>query len=168
MDILLLERLVPEALAWLESRHSVETRPELAGDPSALTALDNGARWIRSVQNPDGGWGESCAGYDEGRIVVAPSTVSQTSWALLGLAAAGDVSSHAVECGVRYLLDQQKPDGTWDERLATGTGFPRVFYLTYHLYRNYFPILALSECRPGPLRPENAAPGSEPTTASGV
>lgn len=125
---------------------------QATGDPAALPALDTAARWLRSIQNKDGGWGESCAGYDEGRFIPADSTASQTAWALLGLAAAGDLSSPAVERGVRYLLEHQKPDGTWDEHLATGTGFPRVFYLTYHMYRNYFPILALAACQPGKAR----------------
>lgn len=122
------------------------------GDASVTAALESGAQWIRSVQNKDGGWGESCAGYDEDRFVAAESTASQTAWALLGLAAAGDISSHAVEQGVQWLLDRQNEDGTWTEHLATGTGFPRVFYLTYHLYRNYFPILALNACQPGRQR----------------
>lgn len=118
------------------------------GDTAARDAIQRAARWIRSVQNVDGGWGESCKSYDVDRFVPAPSTASQTAWALLGLAAAGDLTSSAVERGVRYLLETQQPDGTWNETLATGTGFPRVFYLTYHLYRQYFPLLALHECRP--------------------
>ena len=73
-----------------------------------------------------------------------PQTPSQTAWALLGLSAAGDRGSEAVRRGVNWLLDRQKPDGAWDEELATGTGFPNVFYLNYHLYRHYFPILALA------------------------
>ncbi len=103
------------------------------------------AEWLRSIQNADGGWGESCSAYDEGCFVPAPSTASQTAWAILGLAAGGDTSSSSVRKGVEYLLETQKDDGTWDETLATGTGFPRVFYLTYHLYRNAFPLLALNE-----------------------
>jgi squalene-hopene/tetraprenyl-beta-curcumene cyclase len=99
------------------------------------------------VQNEDGGWGESCASYNEGRFVPAPSTPSQTAWALLGLVAAGLGDTEALTHGVRHLVDSQKPDGTWDESLATGTGFPNVFYLRYTLYRNYFPLLALSQAR---------------------
>lgn len=118
------------------------------GDPAARPAMQEAARWLRSVQNPDGGWGESCSSYDEDRFVPEQSTASQTAWGLLGLAAAGDTGSRSVERGVDYLLSTQKPDGTWDEELATGTGFPRVFYLTYHLYRLYFPLLALATLRP--------------------
>ena len=104
-------------------------------------------KWIASVQNEDGGWGESCASYNEGRFVPAPSTPSQTAWALLGLIAAGQGDTEALVRGVRHLVDTQKPDGTWDEHLATGTGFPNVFYLRYTLYRNYFPLLALTQAR---------------------
>jgi squalene-hopene/tetraprenyl-beta-curcumene cyclase len=100
--------------------------------------------WLRSIQNADGGWGESCESYAAHSFVSAPSTASQTAWAILGLIAGGDDSSLSVTKGIEHLIVTQRPDGTWDESLATGTGFPRVFYLTYHLYRNSFPLLALS------------------------
>jgi squalene-hopene/tetraprenyl-beta-curcumene cyclase len=100
--------------------------------------------WLRSVQNADGGWGESCASYDNGCFTPAPSTPSQTAWAILGLIAGGDAGSLSVRNGIEYLLDTQDSDGSWREELATGTGFPRVFYLNYHLYKDYFPLLALS------------------------
>ncbi len=100
--------------------------------------------WLRSIQNADGGWGESCASYDNSAFTPAPSTASQTAWGILGLIASGDTSSISVQNGIEYLLETQTSDGTWDEELATGTGFPRVFYLTYHLYRHSFPLLALA------------------------
>jgi len=100
--------------------------------------------WLRSVQNADGGWGESCASYDNGVFTPAESTPSQTAWALMGLIAGGDDSSLSVQHGIEYLLETQNADGSWDEELATGTGFPKVFYLNYHLYKDYFPLLALS------------------------
>jgi len=103
-----------------------------------------GAEWLRSVQNADGGWGESCASYDQDQFVEAPSTASQTAWALLGLLAGGDTASESVQRGFEFLLRTQNDDGSWDEELATGTGFPCVFYLTYHLYRQSFPTLALA------------------------
>ncbi|MGH9533160.1 MAG: squalene--hopene cyclase [Terriglobales bacterium] len=104
------------------------------------------AEWLRSVQNADGGWGETCDSYDDpARRGIGPSTPSQTAWAVLGLQAAGDLRSDSAHRGVAYLLQHQKRDGSWDERHFTGTGFPRVFYLAYHLYRNYFPLLALTE-----------------------
>jgi len=107
-------------------------------------ALSKAARWLRSVQNPDGGWGESCASYDRDGFVAAGSCASQTAWALLGLAAAGDRESAAARRGLEFLLERQRPDGTWPEDATTGTGFPQVFYLTYGMYRDYFPLLALA------------------------
>ncbi|MGA9624675.1 MAG: squalene--hopene cyclase [Bryobacteraceae bacterium] len=100
--------------------------------------------WLRSIQNADGGWGESCASYDHGVYTPGPSTPSQSAWAILGLIAGGDAASSSVEHGIEYLLRTQRPDGSWREELATGTGFPKVFYLNYHLYKDYFPLLALS------------------------
>jgi squalene-hopene/tetraprenyl-beta-curcumene cyclase len=111
------------------------------------------AEWIRMVQNPDGGWGETCGSYDDPSTRgVGPSTPSQTAWALLGLLAAGDTRSDSVAKGIRWLVSKQTEEGTWDESaegrngeaIYTGTGFPRVFYLAYHLYRDYFPLLALT------------------------
>ncbi len=100
--------------------------------------------WLRAVQNADGGWGESCASYERNTFVSAPSTASQTAWAVLGLLASGDNDSLSLRKGIEWLMDRQGEDGSWDEELATGTGFPRVFYLTYHHYKQSFPLLALS------------------------
>src|SRR5262249_7919329 len=100
--------------------------------------------WLRSIQDADGGWGESCASSDPGRFPRGGSPPSQTGWALLGLMAGGDHSSRSLHQGIEYLLETQRPDGSWNESLSTGTGFPKVFYLTYHLYRLYFPLLALA------------------------
>jgi squalene-hopene/tetraprenyl-beta-curcumene cyclase len=113
----------------------------------AQAAMKRGAAFLRSVQNSDGGWGESCASYAVNRFVPAASTPSQTAWAILGLIAAGERNSPQVLRGVQFLLDTQAGDGSWQEDLATGTGFPKVFYLTYHLYRHYFPLLALATFR---------------------
>jgi squalene-hopene/tetraprenyl-beta-curcumene cyclase len=118
-----------------------------AHDRTASRAIWKAGRWIASVQNADGGWGESCASYGEGRFVAAPSTPSQTAWGLLGLMATGQSESESLARGARYLINTQRADGTWDETLATGTGFPGVFYLRYTLYRNYFPLLALAQVR---------------------
>ncbi|HEY0797359.1 MAG TPA: squalene--hopene cyclase [Acidisarcina sp.] len=119
--------------------------------------IQQAAEWIRMVQNADGGWGETCGSYDDPTTRgVGPSTPSQTAWALLGLLAAGDTRSDSVAKGIKWLLGKQQHDGSWDEStgqgatrqaIYTGTGFPRVFYLAYHLYRNYFPLLALTTYR---------------------
>jgi squalene-hopene/tetraprenyl-beta-curcumene cyclase len=128
--------------------------------------VQQAAEWIRSVQNADGGWGESCTSYDDPVARgIGPSTPSQTAWGVLGLLAAGDTRSDSVAKGVRWLVDRQKPEGDWDESAAgrngeaiyTGTGFPRVFYLAYHLYRNYFPLLALTTYRRAREREDLAA-----------
>ena len=107
--------------------------------------VQQGAEWLRMVQNSDGGWGETCSSYDDPSIRgIGPSTPSQTAWAIMGLLAAGDTRSESVQRGILRLLETQRPDGSWDEKEYTGTGFPRVFYLAYHMYRDYFPLLALS------------------------
>jgi squalene-hopene/tetraprenyl-beta-curcumene cyclase len=103
--------------------------------------------WLRAIQNADGGWGESCASYDNGTFTPAPSSPSQTAWAILGLLAGGDTNSSSVQSGIEWLVEHQGADGGWDENLSTGTGFPRVFYLKYHLYRSAFPVLALATYR---------------------
>jgi squalene-hopene/tetraprenyl-beta-curcumene cyclase len=107
--------------------------------------VQQAAEWLRMVQNADGGWGESCGSYDHPATRgVGPSTASQTAWAVIGLLAAGDTRSDSVRRGVEFLLNDQKKDGSWDETPFTGTGFPKVFYLKYHMYREYFPLLALT------------------------
>ncbi len=105
--------------------------------------------WLLSCQNEDGGWGESCLSYDDplSKGKAGRSTASQTSWALMGLIAAGETDSPAVRNAVAYLLRTQNERGSWDEEEFTGTGFPRFFYLRYHMYRDYFPLLALARYR---------------------
>jgi len=115
-----------------------------SGESDREAHILRGGEWLRSIQNADGGWGESCASYDNGVFTPAESTPSQTAWALMGLIAGGDVNSLSVQHGIEYLLETQSPDGRWEETLATGTGFPKVFYLNYHLYKDYFPLLALA------------------------
>jgi len=115
-----------------------------AGEDPCEAHMLRAGEWLRAIQNADGGWGESCASYDNGVFTPAPSTASQTAWAVMGLLAGGDTGSLSVNHGVEYLVRTQRSDGSWDEELATGTGFPKVFYLTYHLYRQYFPLLALA------------------------
>jgi len=107
--------------------------------------VQQAAEWLRMVQNSDGGWGETVGSYDDPSLRgTGESTASQTAWAIMGLLSAGDTRSDSVARGVAFLLRIQKVDGSWDEPLYTGTGFPRVFYLAYHLYRQYFPLIALT------------------------
>jgi squalene-hopene/tetraprenyl-beta-curcumene cyclase len=116
--------------------------------------VQQAAEWIRMVQNSDGGWGETCGSYEDPNTRgVGPSTPSQTAWALLALLAAGDDRSDSIAKGVRWLLARQHAEGDWDESMGegsqresiiTGTGFPKVFYLAYTMYRQYFPLMALT------------------------
>jgi squalene-hopene/tetraprenyl-beta-curcumene cyclase len=107
------------------------------------------ADWLIAIQNEDGGWGESCDSYrlDYAGYESAPSTASQTAWALLGLMAAGEVDHPAVARGVAYLQETQAEDGLWNQQHYTGGGFPRVFYLRYHGYPKFFPLWALARYR---------------------
>ena len=105
--------------------------------------------WLVAVQNADGGWGEDAVSYrlDYAGMQQAPSTASQTAWALLGLMAAGEVDHPAVARGIGYLMATQAEKGLWDEPRYTATGFPRVFYLRYHGYAKFFPLWALARYR---------------------
>lgn len=120
-----------------------------AGLESDEPMVARAAEWLKTIQNPDGGWGESCDSYDLDRTghVQAPSTASQTAWALLGLMAAGEVDSEAVERGIDWLAAHQEADGLWGQEHYTGGGFPRVFYLRYHGYPKYFPLWAMARYR---------------------
>ena len=114
-----------------------------AGVRPEKPAIRRAVAWLEAHQNDDGGWGEDMRSYDDPAWVGrGASTPSQTAWALLALLAAGERSA-AVDAGVRWLVDHQRPDGNWDEEHFTGTGFPRDFYINYHLYRLVFPISAL-------------------------
>ncbi len=116
------------------------------GVPTDDPAIVAGVQWLLAHQQPCGGWGESPDTYEFPHLRGQGSpTASQTAWALMGLIAAGMERHPAVARGIRYLTMMQNDDGTWDETEFTGTGFPRVFYLRYHYYRIYFPLLALSQ-----------------------
>src|SRR5207253_183526 len=94
--------------------------------------------WLEQVQQSGGGWGESCRSYDDPAFAgKGVPTASQTAWALLALLAAGEGGSAAVRAGVAYLCATQQADGDWHEDQFTGTGFPKVFYLKYHMYSLY-------------------------------
>jgi squalene-hopene/tetraprenyl-beta-curcumene cyclase len=131
-------------------------------DPSS-PLVGSAADWLISIQNPDGGWGEDGSSYklDYHGYERAPSTSSQTAWALLGLMAAGRLDHQAVARGIGYLLERQGTDGLWLEERYTATGFPRVFYLRYHGYPKLFPLWALARYR-------NLRQGNAERTAFGM
>jgi squalene-hopene/tetraprenyl-beta-curcumene cyclase len=114
-----------------------------AGVLPGKPAIRRAVAWLEEHQNPDGGWGEDMRSYDDQSLAGrGASTASQTAWALLALLAAGGAGP-AADAGIRWLAEHQRSDGTWDEPQFTGTGFPRDFYLNYHIYRLVFPVSAL-------------------------
>jgi squalene-hopene/tetraprenyl-beta-curcumene cyclase len=118
----------------------------LIGEDMAKSYVRKAVGWLASVQHSDCGWGERAESYDHpSRKGMGPSTPSQTAWAIMGLLAAGEGDGTMVRCGIEHLLNHQRPDGSWDEDEWTGTGFPRVFYLKYHYYRHYWPLMALAQ-----------------------
>jgi squalene-hopene/tetraprenyl-beta-curcumene cyclase len=117
-----------------------------AGEDMGLPYVRRAVRWLADHQNADGGWGESVASYrDPAWVGRGDSTPSQTAWALMGLHAAAP-DHPAVASGVAHLARTQREDGSWDEEHYTGTGFPGDFMINYHLYRQYFPVMALARC----------------------
>lgn len=129
------------------------------GVPRDDPAVVAGAQWLLDHQQPSGAWGESPDTYDDPRLRgQGPATPSQTAWAVMGLIAAGLRDHPAVVRGVRFLVDQQQVRGDWQEPEFTGTGFPSVFYLRYHYYPLYFPLMALAMWRQASPGLELAAP----------
>ncbi len=156
------------ALAYLEKEQEADGSwfgrwgvNYIYGTWSALSALNaagadpqgpvvrKAVNWLLSIQNEDGGWGENCESYalDYKGYTPAPSTASQTGWALIGLMAAGEVGHPAVDRGIAWLMRTQGSDGLWPQEHYTGGGFPRVFYLRYHGYPKFFPLWALARYR---------------------
>ncbi len=118
---------------------------ESVGFEMSAPIVRRAVRWLKESQNGDGGWGESCHSYDDPSAAgQGPSTASQTAWAVLGLLAVGEAECPEVQAGIEYLVGTQRADGTWLEAPFTGTGFPKVFYLKYHMYPAYFPLMALA------------------------
>jgi squalene-hopene/tetraprenyl-beta-curcumene cyclase len=110
--------------------------------------LQKGGAWLESVQHEDGGWGERCNTYDDPVFKgQGPSTASQTAWAIMGLCTFGDPERASLIRGIQYLIETQNSDGSWTEHEITGTGFPKVFYLKYDMYRNAWPLLAMATYR---------------------
>jgi squalene-hopene/tetraprenyl-beta-curcumene cyclase len=116
------------------------------GEDLSQSYVKKAVSWLKANQNTDGGWGEGCESYrDPAMKCRGESTASQTSWALLALIAAGEVTSKEVINGIKYLLKTQRVDGTWEEKWFTGTGFPKYFFIRYHNYRNCFPLMAFGK-----------------------
>jgi len=139
-----------------------------AGEDLSEPRYQRAAAWLRARQNDDGGWGELQRSYQDATARgIGPSTPSQTAWALMALFALGDSNSETVRRGVEYLLRTQQYDGSWRDDYWTATGFPKVFYLRYHLYATYFPLWALSLYRQAADFPSAAAAkrASAPVTA---
>ncbi|MFA7494928.1 MAG: squalene--hopene cyclase [Acidithiobacillus sp.] len=115
-------------------------------DPSLQPAMDRAADWLRAMQQKDGGWGEHNDSYGEPGLAGAgqPSTAAQTAWACLGLMAAGDRTSLALQRGIQWLQAHQETGGGWQDPFFNAPGFPKVFYLIYHGYSFYFPLWALA------------------------
>lgn len=119
---------------------------DAVGENMRQPYIRRAVQWLIDHQNADGGWGESCRSYEEPEVYrgVGKSTASQTAWALMGLMAAGIVRHSSVARGVTYLLRTQNASGTWYEPEFTGTGFPKYFFIKYHMYQDYFPLMALA------------------------
>jgi squalene-hopene/tetraprenyl-beta-curcumene cyclase len=118
------------------------------GEDCSSEYVRRAVAWLESRQNPDGGWGETLASYDDPALAGRGDSIpSQTAWALLALFAARRTEGPVVENGIRYLIETQGEDGSWEDPFWNGTGFPRVFYLKYHLYARYFPLWALGVYR---------------------
>ncbi|MGI8827494.1 MAG: squalene--hopene cyclase [Chloroflexota bacterium] len=126
---------VISALVALKSRYPVQDM------------IDRATGWLLAHQNADAGWGESCHSYEDSSFAgIGRSTPSQTAWAVISLQVAGMGQHPACQSGLSYLRESQQ-DGTWKEREYTATGFPRDFYINYHLYRHLFPTMALAGAR---------------------
>jgi squalene-hopene/tetraprenyl-beta-curcumene cyclase len=120
----------------------------MAGETPDQPAIHRAIRWLNQIQNQDGGFGETTDDYIYQRYAPAGHSVaSQTAWALLALTAAGQGFSDSANRAAAWLLENQQADGLWRDSIYTGTGFPRMFYLQYHGYQAYFPLLALARWR---------------------
>jgi len=116
------------------------------GISSQTPCVQKASQWLKSIQNSEGAWSESCESYLAKKYVPLENSVaSQTAWAIMGLLAAGEGHSVEVKKGIEYLLNHQNSEGSWNEKNYTGTGFPGHFYIRYHGYRHYFPLLALGK-----------------------
>ena len=131
---------------WIYGTWCVLAGLESIGEDMAKPYVRKAAATLKAYQNPDGGWGESCGSYADSHLRMrGKSTASQTAWVVMALIAAGEGLSEEAIKGIRFLLREQRPDGTWEEEEFTGTGFPKHFMIRYHNYRNCFPLMALGK-----------------------
>ncbi|MHC4840796.1 MAG: squalene--hopene cyclase [Planctomycetota bacterium] len=133
---------------YIYGTHGVLCGLAAVGEDMSQPWIRKAVDWLYSVQKEDGSWGEDCESYnDEAWHGRGESTPSQTAWALLALMAADDVNDLRVAKGIQWFIDTKNENGGWDEKKFTGTGFPNAFYLNYHFYREYFPLMALARYR---------------------
>jgi squalene-hopene/tetraprenyl-beta-curcumene cyclase len=133
---------------------SVLSALNMIGEDMSSPYVRRAVNWLISRQREDGGWGEDCATYWQHRKNTAKASMpSQTAWAVLGLIASGEVNSETVARGVYYLINQNNKNTGWEDEYFNAVGFPRVFYLKYHGYSLYFPLLALARYKR--LKPSN-------------
>lgn len=126
-----------------------------AGRDMTRPRFRRATEWLQAAQNDDGGWGETCASYeDPSQAGYGESTASQTAWGMMGLLAADGDAREALRGGAGWLVERQEEDGQWEEPQFTGTGFPGDFYIKYHLYRNYWPLTALGRYREQSTNPD--------------
>ncbi len=116
------------------------------GLPQDALVVSRAVNWLKTIQNEDGGFGESCDSYRLGQYVSTEESVaSQTAWALMGLTAAGHATSDTAKRAAEFLISTQNAQGSWDEKYFTGTGFPGHFYIRYHGYRHFFPLMGMAK-----------------------
>ncbi len=112
------------------------------------SSMRRAAAFLLRTQREEGGWGEDNESYgDSPAGLYDRSNPAQTAWGVLGVRAGGVAANPAVARGIAWLASVQRGDGEWEEKPYTAVGFPRVFYLRYHGYRLFFPLMALARYR---------------------
>ena len=118
------------------------------GEDMSQSYVRRSIKWYEDHQNEDGGWGETCESYKNPSLAgTGNSTASQTAWAIMGMIAGGEEKNLVVRRGIEFLLDRQELNGSWYEDEFTGTGFPIHFFIKYHMYQHFFPLMALGKYR---------------------
>lgn len=133
---------------YIYGTHGVLCGLAKAGEDMSQPYIRRAVEWLYAMQQESGAWGEDCESYRNKALAgKGEATPSQTAWAIMALIAAGETADPRVAKGVNWLIKTQRPQGGWDEQKFTGTGFPNAFYLNYHYYREYFPLMALARYR---------------------